>query len=189
MLYCANMRGDSDSVCAVVGQLAGAIYGLEAIPKAWIKAVEQWDGGGSIALRAYKLYKAAAAAAAAAKEAGPSSSPRDAVKAGSKREVKGQKGDVASSGGAEEEGKASKKKMEVDDAGAGCINDISSSGDTGGYAPALHSCVHAITNIAKINPSEAKLLYQDLKCQKCGHCEEKDLWVCMGTTTKLQSID
>mmetsp|Transcript_1224 Transcript_1224/g.2308 ORF Transcript_1224/g.2308 Transcript_1224/m.2308 type:complete len:430 (+) Transcript_1224:267-1556(+) len=58
MLYCANMRGDSDSVCAVVGQLAGAIYGLEAIPSSWIEAVERWDGGGSIKVRGYKLFKA-----------------------------------------------------------------------------------------------------------------------------------
>eukprot|EP00470_Lotharella_oceanica_P002307 CAMPEP_0170176678 /NCGR_PEP_ID=MMETSP0040_2-20121228/9504_1 /TAXON_ID=641309 /ORGANISM="Lotharella oceanica, Strain CCMP622" /LENGTH=470 /DNA_ID=CAMNT_0010419087 /DNA_START=65 /DNA_END=1478 /DNA_ORIENTATION=+ len=66
MLYCANMRGDSDSVCAVVGQLAGAIYGYNALPTSWIKAVEKWDGGGTIKVRAYKLFKEGAKAAAAA---------------------------------------------------------------------------------------------------------------------------
>ena len=28
LLLAANKRGDSDTVCAIVGQLAGALYGL-----------------------------------------------------------------------------------------------------------------------------------------------------------------
>eukprot|EP01121_Diplochlamys_sp_Union-15-3_P019900 TRINITY_DN7602_c0_g4_i1.p1 TRINITY_DN7602_c0_g4~~TRINITY_DN7602_c0_g4_i1.p1 ORF type:complete len:422 (+),score=79.43 TRINITY_DN7602_c0_g4_i1:52-1266(+) len=55
MLKCANVRGDADSVCAVTGQIAGAIYGASQIPKSWIKLVQQWDDNGNIALRAYKL--------------------------------------------------------------------------------------------------------------------------------------
>ena len=49
-----NLRGDSDSVGSVVGQIAGAYYGLEKIPKDWIKVVEKWDNQ-EIALRGYML--------------------------------------------------------------------------------------------------------------------------------------
>ena len=57
----ANLRGDSDSVAAVTGQLAGAIYGLSGIPAAWVADVERWDGcsgrgGGGIAARAHCLF-------------------------------------------------------------------------------------------------------------------------------------
>merc|ERR1711933_658094 len=54
-LKAANLCGDSDSVCAVVGQLAGALYGASAIPEAWLERVHQWDGG-SIAARALMLH-------------------------------------------------------------------------------------------------------------------------------------
>jgi len=57
MLKCANTRGDSDSVCSVTGQIAGAVYGLKEIPRDWIKAVLKWDPDYYIPLRAYKLYK------------------------------------------------------------------------------------------------------------------------------------
>jgi len=57
LLKCANTRGDSDSVCAVAGQIAGAIYGLKSIPKDWVQAVLTWDKNHFIPLRAYKLYK------------------------------------------------------------------------------------------------------------------------------------
>jgi ADP-ribosyl-[dinitrogen reductase] hydrolase len=51
-----NMRGDADSVAAVTGQLAGAIYGANSIPQDWVAQVEQWDGG-SIATRAHCLFQ------------------------------------------------------------------------------------------------------------------------------------
>jgi ADP-ribosylglycohydrolase len=54
-LKAANLRGDSDSVCAVVGQLAGSLYGASAIPSSWLKRIRQWDGG-SIAARALMLH-------------------------------------------------------------------------------------------------------------------------------------
>lgn len=54
-LKAANLRGDSDSVCAVVGQVAGALYGASAIPEDWLEKVQQWDGG-SIAARALMLH-------------------------------------------------------------------------------------------------------------------------------------
>lgn len=38
----ARSYGDSDSNCAVAGQLLGAIYGFDAIPKRWVEAVNQY---------------------------------------------------------------------------------------------------------------------------------------------------
>eukprot|EP01121_Diplochlamys_sp_Union-15-3_P021758 TRINITY_DN898_c0_g1_i4.p1 TRINITY_DN898_c0_g1~~TRINITY_DN898_c0_g1_i4.p1 ORF type:complete len:203 (-),score=36.76 TRINITY_DN898_c0_g1_i4:67-675(-) len=55
LLKCANIRGDADTVCAVTGQIAGAIYGASKIPKIWIQILQQWDNG-DIALKAYKLF-------------------------------------------------------------------------------------------------------------------------------------
>jgi ADP-ribosyl-[dinitrogen reductase] hydrolase len=55
VLKAANLRGDSDSVCAVVGQIAGAIYGLRAIPLHWIHEVQKWDNGDTL-VKAWKLY-------------------------------------------------------------------------------------------------------------------------------------
>eukprot|EP01103_Thecamoeba_quadrilineata_P003020 TRINITY_DN12855_c0_g1_i1.p1 TRINITY_DN12855_c0_g1~~TRINITY_DN12855_c0_g1_i1.p1 ORF type:complete len:438 (+),score=67.09 TRINITY_DN12855_c0_g1_i1:56-1369(+) len=43
IIKAANFRGDSDSVASVTGQIAGAIYGFEEIPRNWVKAVLQWD--------------------------------------------------------------------------------------------------------------------------------------------------
>ena len=57
LLKIVNMRGDSDSTGSVCGQIAGAIYGVGAIPQCWIDAVEQWDGHGTIALRGVRLMK------------------------------------------------------------------------------------------------------------------------------------
>merc|ERR1719323_2373438 len=55
VLKTANLRGDSDSVCAVAGQIAGALYGASAIPAEWLECVQRWDGG-SIAARALMLH-------------------------------------------------------------------------------------------------------------------------------------
>jgi len=51
------MCGDSDSVCSVVGQIAGSFYGFFGIPYDWVSAVLTWDPKLNIPLRAYKLYK------------------------------------------------------------------------------------------------------------------------------------
>ena len=51
-----NLRGDSDSVGAVVGQIAGAYYGVEYIPPEWIETVSKWDHF-EIPLRGYILQK------------------------------------------------------------------------------------------------------------------------------------
>lgn len=42
MLKLANLCGDSDSVCAVGSQLAGAIYGASGIPADWIGKERSW---------------------------------------------------------------------------------------------------------------------------------------------------
>jgi ADP-ribosyl-[dinitrogen reductase] hydrolase len=52
----AALGGDSDSVAAVVGQIAGALYGSKAIPLEWIREVERWANG-TIAWKAWLLYK------------------------------------------------------------------------------------------------------------------------------------
>jgi len=54
-LKAANLCGDADSVCAVVCQIAGALYGASAIPPHWLEEVQRWDGG-SIAARAVMLH-------------------------------------------------------------------------------------------------------------------------------------
>lgn len=42
MIAAVNLGGDSDSIGAVYGQLAGACYGFDAIPDRWVKAVKNW---------------------------------------------------------------------------------------------------------------------------------------------------
>ena len=58
LLKAVNIGGDADSVGSICGQIAGAVYGLGAIPRAWIKAIQVWDNGGDIALTASLLYNA-----------------------------------------------------------------------------------------------------------------------------------
>jgi ADP-ribosyl-[dinitrogen reductase] hydrolase len=41
ILYAANLGGDSDVVAAVCGQLAGAFYGVKAIPTSWCNGLMQ----------------------------------------------------------------------------------------------------------------------------------------------------
>lgn len=55
MLETVNHCGDADSVGAIAGQIAGAIYGVSEIPKSWLANLQKWDNK-TIAARAYKLY-------------------------------------------------------------------------------------------------------------------------------------
>eukprot|EP01060_Flectonema_neradi_P035405 TRINITY_DN650_c2_g6_i1.p1 TRINITY_DN650_c2_g6~~TRINITY_DN650_c2_g6_i1.p1 ORF type:complete len:495 (+),score=84.75 TRINITY_DN650_c2_g6_i1:73-1557(+) len=55
VMKAANMRGDADSVAAVVGQLAGALYGVTAIPESWVDKIQQWDSL-NVVHRAFHLY-------------------------------------------------------------------------------------------------------------------------------------
>ena len=50
ILKSVNLRGDADSLSAVVGQIAGAYYGIDSIPKEWREVLNQWDHN-EIALR------------------------------------------------------------------------------------------------------------------------------------------
>jgi ADP-ribosylglycohydrolase len=56
IIKAVNIRGDSDSVASVVGQIAGAAYSLEGIPIDWIETIKKWDDG-EIALRGYMLSR------------------------------------------------------------------------------------------------------------------------------------
>ena len=43
MIAAVNLGGDSDSIGAIYGQIAGAYYGFDAIPERWLKAVKTWE--------------------------------------------------------------------------------------------------------------------------------------------------
>lgn len=43
MIQAVNLGGDSDSIGAVYGQIAGAFYGFDAIPSSWVKAVKDYE--------------------------------------------------------------------------------------------------------------------------------------------------
>jgi ADP-ribosyl-[dinitrogen reductase] hydrolase len=43
MIAAVNLGGDSDSIGAVYGQIAGAHYGFDAIPERWVKSVKTWE--------------------------------------------------------------------------------------------------------------------------------------------------
>jgi ADP-ribosyl-[dinitrogen reductase] hydrolase len=43
MIQAVNLGGDSDSIGAVYGQIAGAYYGFDAIPSSWVKAVKDYE--------------------------------------------------------------------------------------------------------------------------------------------------
>eukprot|EP00392_Amoebophrya_sp_AT5.2_P017774 g18186.t1 len=51
-----NHMGDADTTGAICGQLAGAFYGYSSIEQKLVNAVERWDGGGEIRLRAALLF-------------------------------------------------------------------------------------------------------------------------------------
>merc|ERR1719171_1404948 len=53
--HAINLLGDADSTGSIAGQIAGALYGVAAIPKSWAVNVQKWDDG-EIALRAVLLW-------------------------------------------------------------------------------------------------------------------------------------
>lgn len=50
-----QMGGDTDTRAAVAGALAGARWGIMALPRAWIDGCEMYDQGRSLALGLYEL--------------------------------------------------------------------------------------------------------------------------------------
>jgi len=57
LLKVVNLRGDADTVGAITGQMAGALYGIEEVDRDWIEAVQKWDNQGDILLTAAKLFR------------------------------------------------------------------------------------------------------------------------------------
>ena len=57
LLKVINLRGDSDTVGSITGQIAGALYGVEDIPTDWIATVQRWDRQGEILHTAAKLFR------------------------------------------------------------------------------------------------------------------------------------
>ena len=56
IIKAVNLKGDSDSVGSVVGQIAGAYYGIKSINKEWIETIGKWDNN-EITLRGYMLAR------------------------------------------------------------------------------------------------------------------------------------
>ena len=46
LLKAVNLRGDADSVGAITGQMAGALYGYSSIPSDWLRELFTWDDAG-----------------------------------------------------------------------------------------------------------------------------------------------
>jgi ADP-ribosylglycohydrolase len=62
LIAAVNLGGDSDSIGAVYGQLAGAYYGFDAIPDRWVKAIKTWEKVDALIERFLDAWGAAAAA-------------------------------------------------------------------------------------------------------------------------------
>ncbi|CAD7928406.1 unnamed protein product [Amoebophrya sp. A25] len=61
VLKAANLGGDADTVCAVIGQITGALYGAKSVPGDWREKVESWTlQTNGFALRAKALARLAA---------------------------------------------------------------------------------------------------------------------------------
>jgi len=52
---CINFLGDADTTGAIVGQIAGAIYGIGGLKPAFVQNLQQWDDG-DVAVKAYMLH-------------------------------------------------------------------------------------------------------------------------------------
>ena len=50
-----NLRGDADSLGAIIGQIAGAYYGIDSIPENWKEKIYEWDPKKEIELRGFIL--------------------------------------------------------------------------------------------------------------------------------------
>merc|ERR1719456_1245724 len=43
--HAINLLGDADSTGSIAGQIAGALYGFDSIPRTWRDNVQKWDDG------------------------------------------------------------------------------------------------------------------------------------------------
>ena len=55
VLLAANLGDDADTTAAVVGQLAGAFYGMEGIPELWLEAVAERENIKDLAAELFRL--------------------------------------------------------------------------------------------------------------------------------------
>ena len=56
VLKAVNLGGDTDTIAAIAGGLAGALYGYEAIPKAWRDALIGWEAIEALCERASRNW-------------------------------------------------------------------------------------------------------------------------------------
>jgi ADP-ribosylglycohydrolase len=56
VLKAVNLGDDTDTVAAVAGGLAGALYGYDAIPKEWLDTLKRRDYIEEMCERAYKNW-------------------------------------------------------------------------------------------------------------------------------------
>lgn len=58
MVLAVNLGGDADTVGAVYGELAGAHYGLGAIPERWLRALHLREEMEALVLALYRMSMA-----------------------------------------------------------------------------------------------------------------------------------
>lgn len=56
--YSLALGGDTDTIACMAGAIAGAHYGISAIPQSWLKSCEGAEEAEHLAERLYKLYSA-----------------------------------------------------------------------------------------------------------------------------------
>ena len=54
--YSLALGGDTDTIACMAGAIAGAHYGIEAIPQSWQKSCEGVEEANQLAERLHKLY-------------------------------------------------------------------------------------------------------------------------------------
>lgn len=57
VLKAVNLGGDTDTIAAIAGGLAGALYGIDAIPRKWINKLKRKDYIESICEKAYENWR------------------------------------------------------------------------------------------------------------------------------------
>lgn len=57
VLMAANLGDDADTTSAIVGQIAGALYGIEGIPKEWLDKLHQCDMIEDMAVKLFELNR------------------------------------------------------------------------------------------------------------------------------------
>ena len=58
VIYAVSLGGDTDTIASMAGAVAGACYGIDCIPPAWIDACEATDTAMSLADDLHKIVYA-----------------------------------------------------------------------------------------------------------------------------------